>query len=91
MANRTNRSRGAYRIAIGVGLLMCSGLLLVRAAGPWPGDAVVWPATVALIGALLIWRAPAAAPAGSAVGPRTTEPPSARQPSLQFALSVGPS
>jgi signal transduction histidine kinase len=57
-----NRSRGGIRIAIGAGLLVCSGLLFVRAAGPWPGDAIVWPATVAVLGALLIWRAPALAP-----------------------------
>jgi signal transduction histidine kinase len=82
MANRTSRPRGAYRIAIGAGLLMCSGLLLVRAAGPWPGDAVVWPATVALIGALLIWRAPAAAPARQRSWAAHDEPSPARQPSL---------
>jgi signal transduction histidine kinase len=57
-----NRSRGSMRIAIGAGLLVCSGLLFVRAAGPWPGDAIVWPAVVAAMGALLIWRAPAVAP-----------------------------
>jgi signal transduction histidine kinase len=51
-------SRGGFRIAIGTGLLVGSGLLFVRAAGPWPGDAVVWPAAVAVLGALLIWRAP---------------------------------
>jgi signal transduction histidine kinase len=62
MANRTNRPRGGYRIAIGAGLLMGSGLLLLRAAGPWPGDAIVWPAAVAAVGALLIWRTPAAVP-----------------------------
>jgi signal transduction histidine kinase len=82
MANRRNRPRGAYRIAIGAGLLMCSGLLLVRASGPWPGDAIVWPATVALIGALLIWRAPAAAPARHRGWAAHEEPPSARQPSV---------
>jgi signal transduction histidine kinase len=58
----TNRSRGGLRIAIGTALLVLSGLLFVRAAGPWPGDAIVWPAAVAVLGALLIWRAPAVAP-----------------------------
>jgi len=62
MVNRTNRPRGGYRIAIGAGLLMGSGLLLVRAAGPWPGDAIVWPSAVAAVGAMLIWRTPAPAP-----------------------------
>jgi signal transduction histidine kinase len=55
-----DRPGGGYRIASGVGLLMGGGLLLIRTAGPWPGDGVVWPAAVAAVGALLIWRAPAA-------------------------------
>jgi signal transduction histidine kinase len=57
------RPRGGMRIAIGAGLLLASGLLFVRAAGPWPGDAIVWPAAVAALGALLIWRASGALPA----------------------------
>jgi signal transduction histidine kinase len=51
------------RIAIGAGLLLASGLLFVRAAGPWPGDAIVWPAAVAALGALLLWRASGVVPA----------------------------
>jgi hypothetical protein len=62
MSHPANRSRGGFRIAIGAGLLVCSGLLFVRAAGPWPGDAIVWPAAVAALGALLIWRTPSVAP-----------------------------
>src|SRR6202453_4469723 len=62
MSHPANPPRGGLRIAIGAGLLVCSGLLFVRAAGPWPGDAIVWPAAVAVLGALLIWRAPSVAP-----------------------------
>jgi signal transduction histidine kinase len=62
MSHSAHSPRGGLRIAIGTGLLVLSGLLFVRAAGPWPGDAVVWPAAVAVLGALLIWRAPAVAP-----------------------------
>jgi signal transduction histidine kinase len=58
-----NRPRGGMRIALGAGLLVVSGLLFVRAAGPWPGDAIVWPAAVAALGALLLWRASGALPA----------------------------
>jgi signal transduction histidine kinase len=58
MSHSTSPPRGSSRIAIGAGLLVGSGLLFVRAAGPWPGDAIVWPAVVAVLGALLIWRAP---------------------------------
>src|SRR5580693_1896556 len=62
MSHSTNSPRGSARIAIGAVLLAGSGLLFVRAAGPWPGDAIVWPAVVAALGALLIWRAPGVAP-----------------------------
>jgi signal transduction histidine kinase len=82
MARQTYRPRGGSRIAIGAGLLLGSGLLLLRAGGPWPGDAIVWPATVAVIGALLIWRAPAAAPRRrrSWAAHPSREPPSPPQP-----------
>jgi signal transduction histidine kinase len=62
MSHSANQPRGGLRIALGTALLVLSGLLFVRAAGPWPGDAIVWPATVAVLGALLIWRAPILAP-----------------------------
>ena len=62
MSHPAHPPRGGLRIAIGTGLLVLSGLLFVRAAGPWPGDAIVWPTTVAVLGALLIWRAPNVAP-----------------------------
>jgi len=86
-----NSSRGGFRIAIGTGLLVGSGLLFVRAAGPWPGDAIVWPAAVAVLGALLIWRAPNVAPARrrgwAAHRPPEALPsspsPSSREPSAQ--------
>jgi signal transduction histidine kinase len=62
MSHTANPPRGGLRIAIGTALLVLSGLLFVRAAGPWPGDTIVWPAAVAVLGALLIWRAPILAP-----------------------------
>jgi len=58
MVHTANSPRGGLRIAIGAGLLFCSGLLLLRATGAWPGDAIVWPVAVAALGALLILRAP---------------------------------
>jgi signal transduction histidine kinase len=87
MSHHTHRPRGSSRIAIGAVLLVGSGLLFVRAAGPWPGDAVVWPAFVAALGALLIWRAPGVTPRrrrgwaahrsyGSPLPPREPFPPS---------------
>src|SRR5437588_1940223 len=62
MADQAHHERGAWRIALGAGLLLASGLLLIRATGPWPGDAVVWPVLAAATGALLIWRSPLPAP-----------------------------
>ncbi len=88
-----NRLRGGMRIAIGAGLLAVSGLLFVRAGGPWPGDAIVWPAAVAVLGALLIWRASGALPArrrGWAAhrSPETSPAVPSREPSARVrALS----
>jgi signal transduction histidine kinase len=62
MAHASSRPHGDLRIALGAGLLLVSGLLLARAVGAWPGDAIVWPAAVAVLGALVIWRAPSAGP-----------------------------
>jgi signal transduction histidine kinase len=85
MSHSANPSRGSLRIAIGTALLVLSGLLFVRAAGPWPGDAVVWPSAVAVLGALLIWRAPAVTPGRrrgwAAHRPSGPSPP--RQPSVR--------
>jgi signal transduction histidine kinase len=83
-----NRPRGGVRIAIGAGLLAVSGLLFVRAAGPWPGDAIVWPAAVAALGALLLWRASGALPArrrGWAAhrSPETSPTVSAQEPAAR--------
>jgi signal transduction histidine kinase len=87
------RPRGGLRIALGAGLLVCSGLLFVRAAGPWPGDAIVWPAVIVALGALLIWQAPGVMPArrrgwaahrpdgGSSSSPARSSPP--RKPSTR--------
>jgi len=81
----TNRSRGGLRIAIGTALLVLSGLLFVRAAGPWPGDAIVWPAAVAVFGALLIWRAPAVVPRRRGwAAHRPLEPAPPREPSVRM-------
>jgi signal transduction histidine kinase len=85
MSHSANQPRGSLRIAIGTGLLVGSGLLFVRAAGPWPGDAIVWPAAIAALGALLIWRAPSVVPrrrrSWAAHPPSEPSPP--REPSVR--------
>jgi signal transduction histidine kinase len=92
MPHPTSPRRGGSRsIATGAVLLAGSGLLFVRAAGPWPGDAIVWPAFVAALGALLIWRAPGVTPRRrrgwaahrsyeSPLPPRDPPPPSRKSP-----------
>jgi signal transduction histidine kinase len=86
MSHSANKPRGGFRIAIGAGLLVISGLLFVRAVGPWPGDAIVWPAAVAAAGALLIWRAPSVTPrrrSGWAAHRPAEPPPPPREPSVR--------
>jgi signal transduction histidine kinase len=88
MSHPSSSPRGGSRIALGTGLLVVSGLLFVRAAGPWPGDAIVWPAVIAALGALLIWRAPSVVPrrrrGWAAHRPPKSEPERAREPSARL-------
>jgi signal transduction histidine kinase len=90
MPHPANPPRGGLRIAIGTGLLVLSGLLFVRAAGPWPGDAIVWPTVVAALGALLIWRAPGVVPARRR-GWAAHRPSEAPPPSLSSSQLSSPS
>ncbi len=60
MVHRRNPASAGLRIASGAGLLVIAGLLMLRASGAWVGDALVWPALVAALGGLLIWRQPVA-------------------------------
>ena len=87
-----NRPRGGMRIALGAGLLVCSGLLFVRAAGPWPGDAIVWPAVIVVMGALLIWRAPGVMPGRRRgwAAHRPPEPAPPREPSARVRAPITP-
>ncbi|HEX3326746.1 MAG TPA: PspC domain-containing protein [Actinomycetota bacterium] len=45
----------AVRRLIAVGLMVTGALLLLRAAGIWFGDALVWPVMLAAAGSVLIW------------------------------------
>jgi signal transduction histidine kinase len=87
MSHPANSQHGGLRIAIGAGLLVFSGLLFMRAAGPWPGDAIVWPGAVAVLGALLIWRAPGVVPRRRR-GWAAHRPP--EEPSLALSLPLSP-
>jgi len=41
--------------AIAVGLVVTGALLLLRRAGLWSGDGIVWPAALAVLGSAVIW------------------------------------
>jgi signal transduction histidine kinase len=92
MASPAHRPRGAIRIALGASLLVCGGLLLVRATGPWPGDAIVWPAAAAAFGALLIWRTPNVTPRRLRGWAAHTarEPSPLREPAARARISARP-
>ena len=66
------RGRSTWRIAAGVGLLVLSALLTLRAAGLWFSDAVVWPLALGSSGVALLWRQSALpSPARPTRNPRT--------------------
>jgi signal transduction histidine kinase/phage shock protein PspC (stress-responsive transcriptional regulator) len=57
-AGRRERSRGrrgSWRIAIGVGLVTVSVLLVFRQLGVWWTDALAWPLALAAFGVALLW------------------------------------
>jgi signal transduction histidine kinase/phage shock protein PspC (stress-responsive transcriptional regulator) len=45
----------ANRRLLAIALMMTGALLLLREAGVWFGDALVWPAMLAAVGSILIW------------------------------------
>jgi signal transduction histidine kinase len=56
MAQPANPPRGGLLVVAGVAALTLSAMLALRAGGLWLGDALTWPAALAVVGALLIWR-----------------------------------
>jgi signal transduction histidine kinase len=50
------QGRGAIQVALGVGLILLSLLLTLRALGVWTADVVVWPVVLVAIGGALLWR-----------------------------------
>ncbi len=72
-----------WRVAAGVGFLTLAGLLLLREAGIWWSDALVWPLILAASGAALLWRQ----------GTRTSVAPASHQtnvPPAPHLTSVAP-
>jgi signal transduction histidine kinase len=59
---RLPRGRAALEVAVGVGLLTLSFLLVMRAVGVWFSDAVVWPVVLVAGGGALLWRQSLASP-----------------------------
>ena len=48
--------RASFEVAAGSALLVLAVLLLLRTWGLWVGDALVWPVTLVIVGAALIWH-----------------------------------
>jgi phage shock protein PspC (stress-responsive transcriptional regulator) len=55
-ALRLRTGRGALEVALGVGFLLVSVLLTLRATGIWFSDAIVWPLVLVASGGALLWR-----------------------------------
>jgi signal transduction histidine kinase len=53
---RLTVGRKGWQVAIGIGFLVLSVMLLAREGGLWFSDAFVWPVVLAAGGAALIWR-----------------------------------
>ena len=50
------RGRGGIEVALGVGLLLLSLLLTLRALGVWWSDVLTWPVVLIAAGGALLWR-----------------------------------
>ena len=74
-ARRLRTGRGAVEVALGVGFLLLSVLLILRATGIWFSDAVVWPLVLVASGGALLWRQSLGAPdRAAAKAPPEAEP-----------------
>ena len=51
----STRTRTSATQAVAVGLVVAGVLLLLRGAGLWFGDRIVWPAGIAVLGSAVIW------------------------------------
>jgi signal transduction histidine kinase len=82
--------RGGAEIAAGVGLLVLSAMLLLRAVGWWFSDAITWPVVAAAVGGALIWRQSAGATAVPAPVAAPDEPrPALLGASARSSIGVG--
>jgi len=74
-ALRLRTGRGAVEVALGVGFLLLSVLLALRATGIWFTDAVAWPLVLVASGGALLWRQSLGAPGRTPVpAPPDAEP-----------------
>src|SRR3954453_10650160 len=68
------RGRGAIEVGLGVGLLLLSLLLTLRALGVWWSDALTWPVVLIAAGGALLWHEAGLQPAAD------DEPVAAEEP-----------
>jgi signal transduction histidine kinase len=86
---RLTVGRRGWQVAIGIGLLVLSVMLLAREGGLWFSDAFVWPVVLAAGGAALIWRQ-SQSNAASTTRPSTWQSEPEAPPDTQPASSAGP-
>jgi len=55
-ADRPAARRGSWLVGAGAGLIVLGLLFVLRAAGVWWSDALVWPLVLASTGGALLWR-----------------------------------
>jgi phage shock protein PspC (stress-responsive transcriptional regulator) len=82
------RRRGSWAIGFGAGLITLGLLFILREAGVWWSDALVWPLVIAAGGAALLWRqltGPRGPSARQRNGPRSPDPAKYR---VAFGLAL---
>ena len=86
-------ARGVIEVSVGVGLLVLSALLALRALDVWSADALVWPVVLIAAGAALLWRESLTRPGRreerATTGPAEPEPAAERTPALASRTGAG--
>ena len=80
------------QVGLGIGLLVLSGLLLLRKWDLWAGDALVWPTVLVATGAALLWgqsRAGSAEPAAATPAAPATQAGQRERRAVPFTERLG--
>jgi signal transduction histidine kinase len=72
--NGPEPAQASARQALAVGLMVVGVLVLLRSAGLWFGDGLVWPTVLIAVGSAVIWTRGEAADRGSSTSPTWSAP-----------------